>query len=196
MLYNFFHFIYIFTTLFRFSFSGTHILQEFAQALVILEWHEIKIFNGINTILNTRNIYILVSFCSRYKLIIRHEYDQAYSTMESKKWTYRYSYHNWQEKTPYLKFDSSKSGYRRFSMLRSLSFTFSRFFLPNLISLRLPHNVKPYPNGDHTDILKLHSMCQEKYYVDTVDISRLIRSFHFPTKCTKCTISFIKLNYF
>ena len=69
---------------------------------------------------------------SRYKLIIRHEYDQAYSTMESKKWTYRYSYHNWQEKTPYLKFDSSKSGYRRFSMLRSLSFTFSRFFCQTL----------------------------------------------------------------
>ena len=116
-----------------FFFSGIHILQEFAQALVILEWHEIKIFNGINTILNTRNIYILVSFLlSRYKLIIRHEYDQAYSTMESKKWTYRYSYHNWQEKTPYLKFDSSKSGYRRFSMLRSLSFTFSRFFCQTL----------------------------------------------------------------
>ena len=99
ILHNFFHHIYIFTTLFLFSFSGIHILQEFAQALVILEWHEIKIFNGINTILNTRNIYILVSFLlSRYKLIIRHEYDQAYSTMESKKWTYRYSYHNWQEK--------------------------------------------------------------------------------------------------
>ena len=131
--YIFFPLYLHFTTLFLFSFSGIHILQEFAQALVILEWHEIKIFNGINTILNTRNIYILVSFLlSRYKLIIRHEYDQAYSTMESKKWTYRYSYHNWQEKTPYLKFDSSKSGYRRFSMLRSLSFTFSRFFCQTL----------------------------------------------------------------
>ena len=123
-----------FTTLFLFSFSEIHILQEFALALVIREWHEIRIFNGINTILNTRNIYILVSFfCSRdTKLIIRHEYDQAYGTMESKKWTYRYSYHNWQEKTPYLKFDSSKSGYRRFSMLRSLSFTYSRFFCQTL----------------------------------------------------------------
>ena len=51
---------------FLFSFSEIHILREFVQALVIPEWLEIKIFNGINTILNTRNIYILVSFfCSR-----------------------------------------------------------------------------------------------------------------------------------